>query len=356
MIYICDAHHTPYANRKKRANYSYLSIYNIQNLYGAPLLKTYAMMTWETTNQGAIPPVGVSYDKWIQCQDNFEHRSSAACADTTKVPGIYKTTNMWSPRRNLGAAHLHGVLYILGGKARTNADMGRDHEMGGVVGNFIQNDKFYSNAREPSVLLNDVWKSNDWGFTWTLVTAGCKAPQLDQILAGNPRQGKYGSLASQCQVDSDCYGNEICNTTMSTCVCQMWSPRQQHTVTTDDTYIYVMGGYTSPQKSHCGPYACGDPWANAYTGFMNVSTSTNRENHCPLSLIPFSPRHLLLFFLLLPTGNLAEHKRKGVASCNLTRSMGWKRWAPGCAFQQSIHSSRWTYWSDRLEHIGPIPQ
>jgi hypothetical protein len=50
----------------------------------------------------------------------------------------------------------------------------------------------------------------------------------------------------------------------------MWSAREQHAVASDGEYIYVMGGFTSPQRAYCGPYACGDPWAGAYTGFMNV--------------------------------------------------------------------------------------
>ena len=51
----------------------------------------------------------------------------------------------------------------------------------------------------------------------------------------------------------------------------MWSAREQHATVAYGGYIYVLGGYTSPQTAHCGPYACGDPWASAYTGFMNVS-------------------------------------------------------------------------------------
>jgi hypothetical protein len=143
--------------------------------------------------------------------------------------------------------------------------------VGGVLGDLVAQDAFKSTAREASVLLNDVWKSVDGGKTWVLVTAGCKAPQLDLILRGNAREGKWGDKTTQCRQDSDCYGNERCNATLGACVCQMWSPREQHAVATDEGYIYVLGGLTSPQERYCGPYACGDPWASAYTGFMNVS-------------------------------------------------------------------------------------
>lgn len=91
------------------------------------------------------------------------------------------------------------------------------------------------------------------------------------------REGKWGSEATQCLSDADCFGAEVCNSTLGACVCPMWSPREQHAVTSDGRYLYVMGGLTAPQKRYCGAYACGDPWAGAYTGFMNVSRRGLRD-------------------------------------------------------------------------------
>jgi hypothetical protein len=159
----------------------------LQNEYGAPLQKSYARMSWNAVTRGYLPPVGVGYDEWIQCQARFERRDATKCADPTTAPGYYVGTNMWSPRRNLGAAHLRGVLYVMGGRARDLTPLAKDRMVGGVVGGELAEDAFYSNRREPAVLLNDVWKSVDYGATWTLVTAGCKAPQEDLLLRGNLR-------------------------------------------------------------------------------------------------------------------------------------------------------------------------
>lgn len=90
-------------------------------------------------------------------------------------------------------------------------------------------------------------------------------------MVGLCREGKWGSSAWQCRSDADCYGAEYCNTTMAVCVCSMWSPREQHAVASDGQYLYVLGGFTTPQRRHCGAYSCGDAWAGTYTGFMNVS-------------------------------------------------------------------------------------
>jgi hypothetical protein len=77
------------------------------------------------------------------------------------------------------------------------------------VGNEQQ---LYTTQREASVLKSDVWKSVD-GMKWTLVTPGCRAPQLSLIASGygdelNPP--KYGIEEYKCKKDADCYGDEYC--------------------------------------------------------------------------------------------------------------------------------------------------
>lgn len=144
-------------------------------------------MSWQAANRGFVPPEGVSYEDWIQCQGGFERRNTTLCADTTSAPGFYVGTNMWSPRRNLGAAHLRGALYVMGGRARDLDPVPKDRMVGGILGHELGQDGFLSTKREPSVLTNDVWKSMDGGETWTLVTAGCRAPQASLMLQGNDR-------------------------------------------------------------------------------------------------------------------------------------------------------------------------
>jgi len=42
-------------------------------------MKTFADMSWEQKSRGNLPPVGVTYDDWIQCQPSFPRRKTALC-------------------------------------------------------------------------------------------------------------------------------------------------------------------------------------------------------------------------------------------------------------------------------------
>lgn len=195
------------------------------------------------------------------------------CDDTTQPPGIYISENMWSPRRNHRAITVDTRIFVLGGRAREIADIPRDRTVGGILSPRVGNDPFYSMWREPSVLKNDVWASDDEGGTWFLVTPGCHAPQVDDVLAGDKAQGKYGAPENECLTDSDCYGVGECldvgSTGHMTCVCPMWSPRELHAVAVHLEVMYVVGGFVSLRKSNCGDYACGDVDAGAYRGYKS---------------------------------------------------------------------------------------
>jgi len=71
---------------------------------------------------------------------------------------------------------------VLGGRSRALHEVKREGSVGGVLGPRVSSDLLQSKTFEPSHLMNDVWKSTDQGATWTLVTPGCKAPQLNVIL------------------------------------------------------------------------------------------------------------------------------------------------------------------------------
>lgn len=209
-------------------------------------------------------------------QDGLKHRLSdpTVCDDTSEVPGIYIVENMWSPRRNHRATTLDERIFVLGGRAREIADIPRERTVGGILDPRIETDPFYSTWREPSVLKNDVWASDDMGGTWTLVNPGCQAPQAEDVLAGNDYQGKAGVPANECSEDDDCYGVGVCQDVggtgrHTTCVCPMWSPRELHAVATYDGNIYVVGGFVSVRRSNCGDHACGDVDAGAYRGYKS---------------------------------------------------------------------------------------
>ena len=50
---------------------------------------------------------------------------------------------------------------------------------------------------------------------------------MDFVASGNPTQGKWGQLQFACTTSSDCYGAETCDLAKRTCVCSMFSPREQ---------------------------------------------------------------------------------------------------------------------------------
>lgn len=210
-------------------------------------------------------------------QDELRYRlpDPTLCDDTSQPPGIYAAENMWSPRRNHRAVTVDERIFVLGGRAREIADISRDRTVGGILDPRVETDPFYSTWREPSVLKNDVWASDDEGGTWILVNPGCHAPQAEDVLAGNEGNGKAGVPAKECSEDDDCYGAGVCQVVggaavrHATCVCPMWSPRELHAAAVHEGNIYVVGGFVSVRRSNCGDYACGDVDAGAYRGYKS---------------------------------------------------------------------------------------
>ncbi len=263
-------------------------------------------------NPGRVPPAGVEYLEWIQCQNLFgppvgikSYGVSAAslagdaCGNTSQAPGKWKAYNMWSPRRNHQAAMFGETMFVIGGRAREHKDISRNRTVGGVIGGSkidqvndprvrMSKSDWREPAnlgtwREPSVLKNDAWRSFDRGETWELVNLGCIDPQSSLVNKKSPsREGFLGTAKSQCRENKDCFGDATCldlegqgvagcldGSAKCTCVCDYWSPRESHRVTVFGPYIYLVGGFVSKRVNFCGKFACGDVDAGSYREYMS---------------------------------------------------------------------------------------
>ncbi|KAJ1444116.1 hypothetical protein B484DRAFT_388979 [Ochromonadaceae sp. CCMP2298] len=241
--------------------------------YHQKIPRVESRLVWNNVVQGLRPPVGTTYDEWLRCE-NFFKNQLGDLAECRQAPNT-----QWSPRRHHAGVHFKGFLWVLGGRAREFVYLPEERAIGGIVGPKVENipdvpankQQRFSTQREAVVVKSDVWKSAD-GIKWTLVTPGCKAPEPKLVAQGYPGQGKYGIKEFACSSDTDCYGDERCDETLNTCVCRMWSPREQHAVAAHGAYMYVSGGYASAlysQFSNCGEYACGDVDASSYRYFLS---------------------------------------------------------------------------------------
>jgi hypothetical protein len=254
---------------------------HLSNGRGQRIARQKSLMQWRQASPGLLPPPGVSYEKWLSCQPSLIGRNpdKASCSLPENQYEVH-----WSPRRHHSGVFFKGYLWVLGGRARESVELPRSRMVGGVIDPLVEDvggttknvEQRFTNLREASVLKSDVWRSQD-GRTWELVTPGCKAPQLNLVAAGNRANDKHGKESERCTTDEDCYGpSEKCqqigaDENVRTCVCQMWSPREQHQAAVYGDYMYVMGGYASrlfSEQTGCGDYACGDTDAGSYRYYM----------------------------------------------------------------------------------------
>nr|CCA26588.1 conserved hypothetical protein [Albugo laibachii Nc14] len=308
---------------------------------GNTFARTIAHSTWTEVNSGRLPPEEVTYDEWIACALNpWVSSRVEGCEDVNNPPGVYLADIMFSPRRNFAAVMFKDELYILGGRARDHSRVPEDQLRGGV--RTLRLNK--SVWREYAVLKNDVWKSNDNGATWKLVTPGCKAPQSNLV-------HKNGDPKFSCQKDSDCERDAICrlNGRLSgTCICKMWSPREYHSVSVYNNALYLSGGYALVQYSTCGSQdtACGggyrthmnDVWRSIdgeHWQALNISAAfVGRGEH---AMVPFQGS------LYIMGGRSGDSESR---SPNALLNDVWK----------SIDGSSWTLesleapWSPRAKH------
>ena len=248
-----------------------------RNAYRQKLPRTTSKMSYDLKNPGRHPPPGMTYDDWIICQPYFSNAKYAA--KRKELCQAEVNVVHWSPRRHHGAVYFKGYIYLMGGRAREFQVLTEERSVSGVIGprvgeipyvgqNLLQR---FTTKRETSVAKSDVWRSRD-GSDWQLVTPGCKAPQYNLVAQGNVAEGKWGVRSMACESDRDCWGAESCSLERKTCVCNMWTPREQHAVAVFGGFMYVSGGYASrlyDRQTACGSYACGDTDASAYRYYMN---------------------------------------------------------------------------------------
>lgn len=117
---------------------------------------------------------------------------------------------------------------------------------------------------EPTVLMNDVWVSPPedntalaMGEDWKLVNPGCMVRYYPYALPNAEQSWKNGSRWAKCGSDADCNGDSFCDTSINSCVCNMWTPREDHAVAVFKNRMYVTGGYVWLERHTCGDHACG---------------------------------------------------------------------------------------------------
>lgn len=293
------------------------------NEYHEKIPRMWSQMIWKSVTTGLIPPPGETYDSWLRCQPVLIDRlpDPSICDDEN-----LKYAVQWSPRRHHAAVYFKNQIWVMGGRARELHEIPEDQTIGGILGPRVADiyrdnvgvglnfDQKFTNIREVSVYKSDVWKSSD-GETWELVSAGCRAPQLNYIAQGNDAEQKLGKAEFICRKNSDCYGAEKCDLTFKTCVCQMWTSREQHAVAAYDKYLYVVGGFVSrlfSRQSNCGAYACGDTNAGSYRYYtQDVWRSEDGSKWTAVSLgtvesFPGRGGHQMIIIPGLSTGEKAK--------------------------------------------------
>ena len=190
-------------------------------------------------------------------------------------------------------------------QAREHMELPEENAVGSIMTPRVQedprprekqrSDPWQSTWRERLVLKDDVWKSEDNGDTWTLVTPGCVDPQEEMLPEWAMTQGdlsqpdrfKITDKNGYCRTNDDCFGAAECkaqleitescdaSTESCICVCSMWAPRKLHRTVMHYDYLYMLGGFTYiSHENVCGrmesarrvwkaegdkmdPYACG---------------------------------------------------------------------------------------------------
>lgn len=247
----------------------------LRSEYGRKQPVITSKLVWQRVNEGKHPNPGQSYDDWISCS-SAEVNARVSRLNSSSCP-TEASPAMWSPRRHAAGVFFKGAMYIFGGRAREFVSLAENKRVGGIIGPIVGEIDFNNNPgqkfttqRESVVLKNDVWRSYD-GVDWELLQVGCKAPQRELVAQGNPAEGRRGRVTEKCTSDDDCYGAERCDAVLKTCICSIWSPREQHSVVVHGDTLYLSGGYSSALyslQSNCGAFACGDTDASSYRRYM----------------------------------------------------------------------------------------
>jgi hypothetical protein len=256
-------------------NWRIAKAYTILNEYDDPRVSTVSDMTWSPVVDSGLdrlPPEGVSYMTWIACP--------IAELGLQPPPGIecrYEVdANEWgskrfSPRRHHAAVTFRASgdstsrIYVLGGRSRVLVDYPDGWER--VHGGFrdrLEASEAGEHFREENTLMNDIWVSPSEdsaellpGEEWGLVNPGCITQYSPFSLPTEQQVWANGSASARCTSSDDCGGDATCDVSRSLCVCNIWSPREQHAVAVYKNKIFVTGGFTWLDLHTCAGRSCG---------------------------------------------------------------------------------------------------
>jgi len=244
---------------------------SILNEYDDPRVSTVSGMGW-TPAHSHQEHENTPYQNYIACaveEKGFNPPPGVRCQYANRPSSIH-----FSPRRHHGAVAFKASgdtttrLYLLGGRSRVMVDYpdGWERVHGGytdrlessTVGETIEH------WREENMLMNDIWMSPGaagsdgvMGAEWDIVNPGCMTQYFPFSVPNEAQMWGNGSAAAYCDSNDDCGGDASCDTSRHVCLCNLWSPREQHAVAVYKSKIYVTGGFTWLAQHTCAGRACG---------------------------------------------------------------------------------------------------
>jgi len=232
------------------------------NAYGEPEIRRLSNTKWLSILYSDAVKSDLDYYEKMACLiENSDMYPVVPCTSSTQ-----ETETRWLPRRHMGAVVKsvanQNKIFLFGGLTQLSVDLpsGWERMHGGIT------PPRGTSLRYPEVAMNDVWVSRS-GKTWDLVTPGC-LPHVHQKDITLETSG-YGRKEASCTSDLDCKMDSHCDVALGSCVCNMWSPRENFasavfTITTEGDdgapiftdHIFVVGGFTHVNQNKCGQHAC----------------------------------------------------------------------------------------------------
>jgi len=233
-----------------------------RNEFGEPEIRRLSEMKW----------LNILFSDTVLSEEQYFEKMACVIQETDMQPPepcrstLQQINARWLPRYNHGAVVMNvnndQTIFVIGGMSHLSIDLpiGWERMHGGIA------PPRGKSLRYPGVAMNDVWTSTN-GKVWELVTPGC-LPHVHQRDITSETDG-FGLRQAACTTDSDCYMHSTCDVSLGTCVCNMFSPRENFATAVfrmvregDDgapifqDYIFVTGGFTYVSQNKCGEHAC----------------------------------------------------------------------------------------------------
>ena len=261
-------------------NFRVVNAETILNEYDDPKVSTVSGMTWSRVRANTPVEELATYASWLACQIEFinlQPPPGVAC-DSLNAQQFH-----FSPRRHHAAVAFRAAgdastrIWVLGGRARVLVDYpaGWERLHGGFTKRLGSSDSFGPHYREENALMNDVWVSPSTdahasgnttttpGEDWALVNPGCVTQYSPFTLPTEPEVWGNGSFNARCITSEDCGGDATCDAVRSVCICNIWSPREQHAAAVYKNKIYITGGYAWVDRHTCAGTSCGGGFRKA---------------------------------------------------------------------------------------------